>query len=98
MLNLFADRTPQCKFPGCTKQCYVENGYIHDYCGRTHAQEHKKMIEETARQRRSRSKRGGGNGNQGIGRGQMLGNNTSASSEWNNWSSYQQGQGICLNQ
>lgn len=27
-----------CKYPGCNKPCFRElNGRVHDYCGRTHA-------------------------------------------------------------
>ena len=33
-----------CSMPGCDKHCYVEkDGRIHDYCSKTHAEEHKKM-------------------------------------------------------
>ena len=33
-----------CRLPGCSKPCYVEgNGKVHDYCGRTHAQQHGAM-------------------------------------------------------
>ena len=33
-----------CSKPGCDKDCYIErDGRIHDYCSKTHADEHKKM-------------------------------------------------------
>ncbi|CAI8018709.1 N-glycosidase YbiA [Geodia barretti] len=31
---------PTCRFPGCARPCYVESyGRVHDFCGRTHANE-----------------------------------------------------------
>jgi ribA/ribD-fused uncharacterized protein len=50
----FMQRGPRtCRLPGCSKACYVEgNGKVHDYCGRTHAQQHGAMS----------SPRGGGAG------------------------------------
>ena len=34
----------QCKFPGCTESCYVENdGRVHDFCGRTHATQYNSL-------------------------------------------------------
>jgi hypothetical protein len=29
----------QCALPGCSAQRWIENGYTHDYCGRTHAKQ-----------------------------------------------------------
>ena len=30
--------------PGCEKHCYIEkDGRVHDYCSKTHAEEHKAM-------------------------------------------------------
>ena len=26
-----------CKYPNCERECYIENGRVHDFCGRTHA-------------------------------------------------------------
>ena len=35
-----------CSFPDCEKPCFIErNGRIHDYCSKTHADEHRKMKE-----------------------------------------------------
>ena len=35
---------PSCKFPGCSRPCYRESyGVVHDFCGRTHAQEYSKL-------------------------------------------------------
>ena len=31
------DQGMQCRYPGCTKPKYVEDGRVHDFCGRTHA-------------------------------------------------------------
>ena len=34
----------QCKLPGCTRLCYVENdGRVHDFCGRTHATQYNSL-------------------------------------------------------
>ncbi|CAI8029732.1 N-glycosidase YbiA [Geodia barretti] len=43
--TVFMQRGPRtCRLPGCSKPCYVEgNGKVHDYCGRTHAQQHGAM-------------------------------------------------------
>ena len=41
-----------CKMPGCDKLCYVENdGRIHDFCGKGHANEYRAMKEEERRQK-----------------------------------------------
>ena len=32
-----------CIMPGCNRQKYVDNGKTHDYCGRTHAEQGKRM-------------------------------------------------------
>ena len=32
-----------CIMPGCSRKKYVDNGKTHDYCGRTHAEQGKKM-------------------------------------------------------
>ena len=37
--------------PGCNKVCYVEQGRIHDFCGRTHAKEYEAMVEEYKKQK-----------------------------------------------
>ena len=47
-----------CKMPGCKKQRYVENGgYVHDFCGRTHAKEFNTMKEAERHQKMVREKR-----------------------------------------
>jgi ribA/ribD-fused uncharacterized protein len=33
-----------CRYPGCTKPCFREGAKVHDYCGRTHAQQHGAMM------------------------------------------------------
>ena len=51
-----------CNLPGCMEPCYVENhGRTHDYCKRSHAQQHRKMQEAAQRQLRSRGKKNSGN-------------------------------------
>jgi len=45
LMELRENLKKMCKFPGCDKPCYVEpNGKVHDYCGRTHANQAKKSI------------------------------------------------------
>ena len=41
-----------CSYPGCNKWCYVEQGTgrVHDYCNRTHADQHKVMLDKVWRQ------------------------------------------------
>lgn len=41
-----------CGYPGCNKLCYVERGTgrVHDYCNRTHADQHKVMRDRVWRQ------------------------------------------------
>lgn len=29
-----------CRLPGCQRPCYIEGSRFHDYCGRSHAQQH----------------------------------------------------------
>ena len=36
--------TSKCKFPGCSRPCFIENGKKHDFCGRTHAQKYKETF------------------------------------------------------
>ena len=31
------DPSKRCKYPGCPKAKYVEDGRVHDFCGKTHA-------------------------------------------------------------
>ena len=47
-----------CDYPGCNKPCFVEYGShrMHDYCGRTHAQQHKEMLESSQRQQRGKGR------------------------------------------
>ena len=48
---------PICKMPGCNKQGYVENnGYVHEFCGKTHAREYKAM-KDADKQKMMRDKR-----------------------------------------
>ena len=54
VIHLFSD---QCKMPDCNKQCYVENGHVHDFCSRTHARQYKAMKEAEKRQQMMRDKR-----------------------------------------
>ena len=30
----------QCKFPNCTKPCFVEGDRVHEFCGKTHAKQY----------------------------------------------------------
>jgi hypothetical protein len=32
-----------CKLPGCTKPCYIEGTYVHDFCGKSHAKQYRSM-------------------------------------------------------
>ena len=49
---------PICKMPGCKKQGYVENnGYAHEFCGKTHAREYKAMKDAEKQQKMMREKR-----------------------------------------
>ena len=34
----------ECRLPGCNKPCFKEGYKTHDYCGRSHAQEHQAMM------------------------------------------------------
>mmetsp|Transcript_14240 Transcript_14240/g.19845 ORF Transcript_14240/g.19845 Transcript_14240/m.19845 type:complete len:409 (-) Transcript_14240:21-1247(-) len=54
IFNIFGNSSPKsshsthtnntCQYPGCTKPVFVENnGKVHDYCGRTHAQLHQQQ-------------------------------------------------------
>ena len=44
MLGFAIKGKRECKFPGCHKKCYVEdNGYVHDFCDKTHAVEFKRL-------------------------------------------------------
>ena len=48
---------PICKMPGCKKQGYVENnGYAHEFCGKTHAREYHAM-KDAEKQQKTREKR-----------------------------------------
>jgi ribA/ribD-fused uncharacterized protein len=39
-----ASHVPTCKYPGCSRPCYRESyGRVHDFCGRTHAQEYSRI-------------------------------------------------------
>lgn len=58
-----------CKLPSCDKLCYIENnGYVHDFCGRSHALEYKAKKDEAERQKmlRKEQKARGQHGN-GVG-------------------------------
>lgn len=33
-----ANQTKKCKYPGCSKPCYVDGHKVHDFCGKNHAQ------------------------------------------------------------
>jgi len=34
---------PTCLLPGCARECFVEKGIVHDFCGRTHAIDARKL-------------------------------------------------------
>ena len=52
VVEFFDPTSRVCKLPGCNKLCYVENdGFVHDFCGRSHALEHKAMKDKAERQK-----------------------------------------------
>ena len=56
-VNLFDGGPPECKMPGCKQRCYVEDdGYVHDFCGRSHAKEYRAMEEEAEWREQMRKK------------------------------------------
>ena len=58
VVNFLSDQPPECKMPGCNKQCYVENdGRVHEFCGRTHAGQYKAMKDPERQQKMMREKR-----------------------------------------
>ena len=40
-LGIHAPPPTTCTLPGCERPCYVENQRVHDFCGRTHAAQHR---------------------------------------------------------
>ena len=53
-----------CKLPGCQRPCYVEfDGRVHDFCGRTHAQQY---LTERARSSRAVQRQHSDNEQQGF--------------------------------
>ena len=57
-MNFLSDQPPECKMPGCNKQCYVENnGHVHEFCGKTHAGQYKAMTDAERQQKMMREKR-----------------------------------------
>ena len=52
VVGFFDPTNRVCKLPGCNKLCFVENdGYIHDFCGRSHALEYKAKKDQAERQK-----------------------------------------------
>lgn len=47
------DSDPTCILPGCSKPKYTDklSGYVHDFCGKTHAQEYKRTYGTVPQQR-----------------------------------------------
>ena len=44
-----------CAMPGCNKICWVEsNGRVHDYCSKTHAEQHRMMKDSQQQLQKSR--------------------------------------------
>ena len=38
-----------CKFPGCSRPQYVEHGFIHEFCGKKHAESYRQIYENNGK-------------------------------------------------